>query len=90
MFLDVLYHDILVEFEYSVPIINQQGEISGKLKIKLKRIETEQFYSNIDEHEMTPPELNSIDTKRNTIKFRLKIIEATDINFNLNGHVECK
>ncbi|XP_070548829.1 kinesin-like protein KIF13A [Ptychodera flava] len=36
IFLEVLFHD--VKLSYAVPIINQQGEVSGQLHIELQRI----------------------------------------------------
>ncbi|XP_077990731.1 kinesin-like protein KIF13A [Glandiceps talaboti] len=36
IFLEVLFHD--VKLSYAVPIINQQGEVSGRLHIELQRI----------------------------------------------------
>lgn len=35
LFLDSLFYDCV--FDYSLPIINQQGEISGYLKVQLKK-----------------------------------------------------
>ena len=85
LFLDLLYHDVLIDFEYSVPVINQQGEIAGKLKIKMMRIDVKSFYSTTGESEM---EIS--DSRRSTIKFRLTIIEASDLPFSLNNTVFCK
>ncbi|XP_006822605.2 kinesin-like protein KIF13A [Saccoglossus kowalevskii] len=36
IFLEVLFHDVRIE--YAVPIINQQGEVSGRLHVELQRI----------------------------------------------------
>ena len=85
--MDVLTHDAPVDFEYNAPIINQQGEIGGKLRVKLKRLDTEQFYSSIDENEATT---QAQQQQRKLLKFRLKIIEASDIPFNLSHQVFCK
>ncbi len=39
LFLDSLFIETCIVLEYDVPILNQQGEISGLLKVKLQRIE---------------------------------------------------
>jgi hypothetical protein len=76
---------VSVEFEYNVSVINQQGEIAGKLKVKLMRMDVKSFYSSATENE-----IEITDSKRNTIKFRLSIVEACDLPFNLNNLVFCK
>jgi len=85
LFLDLLYHDVSIEFEYNVSVINQQGEIAGKLKVKLNRMDVKSFYSSATENE-----IEITDSKRNTIKFRLAIVEASDLPFSLNNLVFCK
>jgi hypothetical protein len=67
LFLDILHKKFYQPFEYSVPIINQQGEISGRLKCKLQRIKPEETNGSTENSE------NGI------IKFHLSIIEANDL-----------
>ena len=86
LFLDVLYHDTQIEFDYNVPIINQQGEIAGKLRVKLTRLNEERCFSNASESDSVA----EAESKRNKIKCRLTIVEAYDLPFNLNCLVFCK
>ena len=91
LFLDLLYHDTIIEFDYNLPIINQQGEIAGRLRVKLLRLNS--FFSNTNETDSSSSgrgEVVEVDSKRNTIKFRLTILEAYDLPFHLNQLVFCK
>ena len=46
VFLDSLFIETCILFEYDVPILSQQGEISGLLKVKLQRIDTDKSQTN--------------------------------------------
>jgi kinesin family protein 13 len=46
LFLDVLYNDVFLPFDYDLPIINHQGEIAGRLRVRLQLLPLTQL--NID------------------------------------------
>lgn len=46
LFLDFLFQEINIPFDYNIPIISQQGEIAGRLKVKLQRIDNNKLSSN--------------------------------------------
>ena len=47
VYLDSLFVESCIQFEYDVPIISESGELNGKLKIKLQRIESEMNYDDV-------------------------------------------
>jgi hypothetical protein len=64
LFLDLLHKKFYAPFEYSAPIINQQGEIAGRLRCRLQRIEA--------------AETDDVAVGER-MKFRLSVIEAHDL-----------
>jgi hypothetical protein len=75
LFLDILQKKFYLPFEYSVPIINQQGEIAGRLKCKLQRIKPDETATD----------------ESGTTKFRLSITEANDLALtHLGSMVFCQ
>lgn len=102
LFLDVLYNDVFIPFEYDIPIINQQGEIAGRLRVKLQRLNTDVYFGNSEHDSLglnsTQEDSESIqssdneltNSKRNIIKCRLSIIKAYDLPLNMNNLVFCQ
>lgn len=94
VFLDSLFIEACILFEYDVPIVNQQGEISGLLKVKLQRINT--AAKNESEANETQMDATEINESSNTnifdrkLRFRLNIVEALDLPVHLNHSVFCK
>ena len=91
LFLDSLFIDNHILFEYDVPIINQQGEISGRLKLKLQRLDSNE--SCVEDHEeLDEDEDKSQDEvfNRRLLKFKLFIVEAYDLPIRLNNAVHCQ
>jgi kinesin family protein 13 len=88
IFLDVLSYEAAIPFEYYVGIINQQGELAGRLKIKLEvlsPIKLNENSSSQDEEE-NQQDLNS----KKLVKYRFNIIEAIELPINLNNLVFCQ
>lgn len=99
LFLDVLYNDVFIPFEYDIPVINQQGEIAGRLRVKLQRINTDTYFnsendsSGVNEDNMSihsDSTTGNQSTKRNEIKFQFSIVKAYDLPINLNNLVFCQ
>lgn len=88
VFLDVLLGEKSTQtpFEYDVPILNQQGEMSGRLRVRLERAE-------VDYRGESPKSDEEETHKRPTSKrmmLRLAIERAYDLPVNLNNLVFCK
>ncbi|CAF0703162.1 unnamed protein product [Brachionus calyciflorus] len=94
LFLDVLYNDLFIPFEYNIPIINQQGEIAGRLKVRIQRLNTETDLNNTSDDSESllsePSEKDSDIETRRFIKVRLNILQAFDLPLNLNNLVFCQ
>jgi hypothetical protein len=96
LFMDALLADIAIPFEYDLPIINQQGEIAGRLRVRFQRISIlysrNESFSRGDRNDeelglwQTPSRSASI----KIIKCRLKIIEAYDLPAHLSNYVFCQ
>lgn len=73
-----------VMFEYFVPVISQQGEIVGKLKVRLQRLP--------NETETDSSELHSLNSESSShLRFRLSIIEARELTLgNMSNLLYCK
>lgn len=87
LFLDSLFIEACISFEYDVPILNQQGEISGLLKVKLQRTCVEELNQDeqIGQESLQPN--NNVTRKLN---FKLSILEAVDLPVQFNNSVFCK
>ena len=94
LYLDILFSDTCIPFEYDIPIINQQGEVAGKLNVKLQRLlilnKKESSPSDEQKSDDDSPSTESYLTTKGWLKFRLSINRAYDLPVNLNNLVFCQ
>uniref|UniRef100_A0A8C8BE77 Kinesin family member 13B n=1 Tax=Otus sunia TaxID=257818 RepID=A0A8C8BE77_9STRI len=87
VFLECLFYD--VKLQYAVPIINQKGEVSGRLHMEVVRVSGE-----IDDRlvggEDSPDYSNENDTQERKLVCRIKILQATGLPQHLSNFVFCK
>ncbi|XP_074942631.1 kinesin-like protein KIF13B isoform X1 [Phalacrocorax aristotelis] len=87
VFLECLFYD--VKLQYAVPIINQKGEVSGRLHVEVVRVSGE-----IDDRlvggEDSPDYSNESDTQERKLVCRIKILQATGLPQHLSNFVFCK
>ncbi|NXP38362.1 KI13B protein, partial [Leiothrix lutea] len=87
VFLECLFYD--VKLQYAVPIINQKGEVSGRLHVEVVRVSGE-----IDDRlvggEDSPECSNENDTQERKLVCRIKILQATGLPQHLSNSVHCK
>ncbi|KFP65948.1 Kinesin-like KIF13B, partial [Cariama cristata] len=87
VFLECLFYD--VKLQYAVPIINQKGEVSGRLHIEVVRVSGE-----IDDRlvggEDGPDYSSENDTQERKLVCRIKILQATGLPQHLSNFVFCK
>ncbi|KFP54287.1 Kinesin-like KIF13B, partial [Cathartes aura] len=87
VFLECLFYD--VKLQYAVPIINQKGEVSGRLHVEIVRVSGE-----IDDRlvggEDSPDYSNENDTQERKLVCRIKILQATGLPQHLSNFVFCK
>uniref|UniRef100_A0A8C3KSG5 Kinesin family member 13B n=1 Tax=Calidris pygmaea TaxID=425635 RepID=A0A8C3KSG5_9CHAR len=87
VFLECLFYD--VKLQYAVPIINQKGEVSGRLHVEVVRVSGE-----IDDRlvggEDGPDYSNENDTQERKLVCRIKILQATGLPQHLSNFVFCK
>ncbi|KGL88311.1 Kinesin-like KIF13B, partial [Charadrius vociferus] len=87
VFLECLFYD--VKLQYAVPIINQKGEVSGRLHVEVFRVSGE-----IDDRlvggEDSPDCSNENDTQERKLVCRIKILQATGLPQHLSNFVFCK
>jgi len=83
VYLDSLFVESCIQFEYDVPIISESGELNGKLKIKLQRIESEMNYDDVNEDD-------ELLNKNRTLKFKLNIVEAFGLPRAANNSIFCQ
>lgn len=87
VFLECLFYD--VKLQYAVPIINQKGEVSGRLHVEVVRVSGE-----IDDRlvggEDSPDYFNENDTQERKLVCRIKILQATGLPQHLSNFVFCK
>ncbi|NXO09474.1 KI13B protein, partial [Oriolus oriolus] len=87
VFLECLFYD--VKLQYAVPIINQKGEVSGRLHIEVVRVSGE-----IDDRlvggEDSPDYSNENDIQERKLVCRIKILQATGLPQHLSNFVFCK
>ncbi|NXS53711.1 KI13B protein, partial [Brachypteracias leptosomus] len=87
VFLECLFYD--VKLQYAVPIINQKGEVSGRLHVEVVRVSGE-----IDDRlvggEDSPDCSNENDTQERKLVCRIKILQATGLPQHLSNFVFCK
>ncbi|XP_060773908.1 kinesin-like protein KIF13B isoform X2 [Neoarius graeffei] len=79
VFLSCLFYD--VKLQYAVPIINQEGEVSGRLLVEVERVcgtvETEAGQEEADAHERK-------------LVCRIKVSQATGLPQHLSNFVFCQ
>ncbi|NXN99964.1 KI13B protein, partial [Rhinopomastus cyanomelas] len=87
VFLECLFYD--VKLQYAVPIINQKGEVSGRLHVEVVRVSGE-----IDDRlvggEDSPDFSNENDIQERKLVCRIKILQATGLPQHLSNFVFCK
>uniref|UniRef100_A0A8C3NIC8 Uncharacterized protein n=1 Tax=Geospiza parvula TaxID=87175 RepID=A0A8C3NIC8_GEOPR len=87
VFLECLFYD--VKLQYAVPIINQKGEVSGRLHVEVVRVSGE-----IDDRlvggEDSPDYSNENDLPERKLVCRIKILQATGLPQHLSNFVFCK
>ncbi|NXO90211.1 KI13B protein, partial [Certhia brachydactyla] len=87
VFLECLFYD--VKLQYAVPIINQKGEVSGRLHVEVVRVSGE-----IDDRlvggEDSPDCSNENDIQERKLVCRIKILQATGLPQHLSNLVFCK
>ncbi|XP_071598313.1 kinesin-like protein KIF13B isoform X2 [Heliangelus exortis] len=87
VFLECLFYD--VKLQYAVPIINQKGEVSGRLHVEVVRVSGE-----IDERlaggEDSPDYSAENDTQERKLVCQIKILQATGLPQHLSNFVFCK
>ncbi|NXM42809.1 KI13B protein, partial [Gymnorhina tibicen] len=87
VFLECLFYD--VKLQYAVPIINQKGEVSGRLHVEVVRVSGE-----IDDRlvggEDSPDYSNENDVQERKLVCRIKILQATGLPQHLSNFVFCK
>uniref|UniRef100_A0A8C5TT51 Kinesin family member 13B n=1 Tax=Malurus cyaneus samueli TaxID=2593467 RepID=A0A8C5TT51_9PASS len=87
VFLECLFYD--VKLQYAVPIINQKGEVSGRLHVEVVRVSGE-----IDDRlvggEDSPDYSNDNDVQERKLVCRIKILQATGLPQHLSNFVFCK
>ena len=85
VFLDVLFHG--VKLDYPVPIISQQGEVSGRLHVEIQRTSGSLDVVAMDEDEEYGEEIDSND---NQVTCKLNIRAATGLPPSLSQFVFCQ
>ncbi|XP_050170708.1 kinesin-like protein KIF13B isoform X3 [Myiozetetes cayanensis] len=87
VFLECLFYD--VKLQYAVPIINQKGEVSGRLHVEVVRVSGE-----IDDRlvggEDSPDCSSENDVQERKLVCRIKILQATGLPQHLSNFVFCK
>ncbi|NWR42457.1 KI13B protein, partial [Regulus satrapa] len=87
VFLECLFYD--VKLQYAVPIINQKGEVSGRLHVEVVRVSGE-----IDDRlvggEDSPDYSSENDIQERKLVCRIKILQATGLPQHLSNFVFCK
>ncbi|NXC87841.1 KI13B protein, partial [Cercotrichas coryphoeus] len=87
VFLECLFYD--VKLQYAVPIINQKGEVSGRLHVEVVRVSGE-----IDDRlvggEDSPDCSSENDIQERKLVCRIKILQATGLPQHLSNFVFCK
>ncbi|NWT22282.1 KI13B protein, partial [Cardinalis cardinalis] len=87
VFLECLFYD--VKLQYAVPIINQKGEVSGRLHVEVVRVS-----GGIDDRlvggEDSPDYSNENDIPERKLVCRIKILQATGLPQHLSNFVFCK
>uniref|UniRef100_A0A915BGU3 Kinesin-like protein unc-104 n=2 Tax=Parascaris univalens TaxID=6257 RepID=A0A915BGU3_PARUN len=94
VFLEVLFHDM--RLDYQVPIISQQGEVSGRLHVEVYRIvdaDSDMGMNSLDAFDS--PRITDLQTigasfLGKTIKCRVRIKKASNLPTSLSHFVFCQ
>ncbi|XP_019376445.1 PREDICTED: kinesin-like protein KIF13B [Gavialis gangeticus] len=87
VFLESLFYD--VKLQYAVPIINQKGEVSGRLHVEVVRVSGE-IEERIVGGEDSPDYSSDSDTQEKKLVCMIKILQATGLPQHLSNFVFCK
>ncbi|VDM47096.1 unnamed protein product [Toxocara canis] len=94
VFLEVLFHDM--RLDYQVPIISQQGEVSGRLHVEVYRIVDADSdlgmnsLDTLDSSRITDPQAIGASFLGKTIKCRVRIKKASNLPTSLSHFVFCQ
>ena len=97
IFLDVLFHDVTLD--YRVPIINQQGEVAGRLHVEISRIggQMGERMADANDIDSEPNEANNSRepspdsySAKNQVAVRLSIKAARGLPISLSNYVFCQ
>ncbi|VDK46831.1 unnamed protein product [Anisakis simplex] len=94
VFLEVLFHDM--RLDYQVPIISQQGEVSGRLHVEVYRIvdaDTDMGMNSLDlldPSRINDPQCIGASFLGKTIKCRVRIKKASNLPSSLSHFVFCQ
>ncbi|XP_067844682.1 kinesin-like protein KIF13B isoform X2 [Heptranchias perlo] len=87
VFLELLFYD--VKLQYAVPIINQKGEVAGRLHVEVMRMSGD-LSDRIAGGEDALDGLNESETQEREIICRIKILQATGLPRHLSNFVFCQ
>ncbi|XP_062429274.1 kinesin-like protein KIF13B isoform X3 [Rhea pennata] len=87
VFLECLFYD--VKLQYAVPIINQKGEVSGRLHVEVVRVSGE-IEDRLVGGEDSPDCSHENDTQERKLVCMIKILQATGLPQHLSNFVFCK
>uniref|UniRef100_A0A8C1A498 Kinesin family member 13Bb n=1 Tax=Cyprinus carpio carpio TaxID=630221 RepID=A0A8C1A498_CYPCA len=84
IFLSCLLYD--VKLQYAVPIINQKGEVAGRLHVEVERLSGE-----LEEREMGGSEISPDgETQERKLTCMIKVLQATGLPQHLSNFVFCQ
>ncbi|XP_074847573.1 kinesin-like protein KIF13B isoform X2 [Carettochelys insculpta] len=87
VFLESLFYD--VKLQYAVPIINQKGEVSGRLHVEVVRV-SGAIEERIVGGDDTTDGSKENDIQENKVVCMIKILQATGLPQHLSNFVFCK
>uniref|UniRef100_A0A8C3T9I5 Kinesin family member 13B n=1 Tax=Chelydra serpentina TaxID=8475 RepID=A0A8C3T9I5_CHESE len=87
VFLESLFYD--VKLQYAVPIINQKGEVSGRLHVEVVRV-SGAFGERIVGGDDSTDCSRENDVQENKLVCMIKILQATGLPQHLSNFVFCK
>ncbi|KGL74697.1 Kinesin-like KIF13B, partial [Tinamus guttatus] len=87
VFLECLFYD--VKLQYAVPIINQKGEVSGRLHVEVVRVSGE-IEDRLVGGEDSPESSPENDIQERKLVCMIKILQATGLPQHLSNFVFCK
>uniref|UniRef100_A0A915PR24 Kinesin motor domain-containing protein n=1 Tax=Setaria digitata TaxID=48799 RepID=A0A915PR24_9BILA len=94
VFLEVLFHDM--RLDYHVPIISQQGEVSGRLHVEIYRLSEMDdsgivsSLDSLDSNRTLDPQSIGVGFLGKTIKCRVRIKKASNLPSSLSHFVFCQ